>query len=172
MLRCSLNKVRFSIWLQKPSYLHVSMQTEMLIRDSFRCLHLFPLSLHHQRKPNCTATFFAHLKWRNFPSLPVLQSKLEFRQASNTIMQKVIKADSALASYFKSNPKLKFITKFHFCPVPPCTAREHLTQLRGGLLCVLCLLSTDLEPTSILTPLTNFNGEWLHSSFRAQERHP
>lgn len=68
-------------------------------------------------------------------------------------MQKVIKADSALASYFKSNPKLKLITKFHFCPVPPCTTREHLTQLRGGLLCVLCLLSIDLEPTSILTPL-------------------
>lgn len=43
MLRYSLNKVKFSIWLQKPLYLRVSMQAARLIRDFSRCSHLsFP----------------------------------------------------------------------------------------------------------------------------------
>lgn len=43
MLRCSLNKVKFSTWLLKPLYLHVSRQAGRLIRDFSRCSHLsFP----------------------------------------------------------------------------------------------------------------------------------
>lgn len=161
MLRCSLNKVRFSTWLQKPSYLHVSMQTEMLIRDTFRCSHLPPPRLHHQSKPNCTA--IPHFKF------PLFQfSSLNRNSGKQHLNAENYKDRPSVRQLFQIQPQFEVyyprIPAWSLLSCAPGAAREHSTQLRGGL------LSTDLEPTSILTPLTNFNGERLCFSFRAQKK--
>lgn len=86
----------------------------------FQMLTPFPPKLHHLSMPSCTAGFTSHLKWKNFPSLPVLQPTLQFKQTH--LNAENYKDRLSIRQLFQINSNLKFITKSlphsPFCPVP------------------------------------------------------